>query len=154
MPTQAATRSRQDLQHARGEPSLRGQRGNANRREGCIGCRFQNNRVARGKRRGEFPGRSRQRKVPRDNSRYHSEGEALHQGETLWPGGCDFIIDLVDGFATPTDRPDGGRYIRTGGVRDGFTHIKTFQQCEFFGVFLNEFRPANQHHLPVCRRHR
>ncbi|MNS96048.1 hypothetical protein D3C72_1303300 [compost metagenome] len=123
---------------ARGDAGFFGQRRQSDGRQRRLLGRFQDDAVARGQGGRHFPCRHHQRVVPRHYRRHHAQRFAGDGGQRVGAGGCDFVVDLVDGFGVPGVAAGRFRHVECQRVADGLAHVQRFQQRQFFGVLVDQ----------------
>ena len=145
------TEARQDVQHAGRDTSFEGQLGQANGGQRRLLGRFDDHRVTGRQGRAEFPAGHDQREVPRHDGRHHAHRLTGDQAQFVVRSGRHFVVDLVDRFTAPADRPRGARHVDAQGIADRLAHIEGFQQGQLFGVSVHQIGEADHDFLALDR---
>ena len=68
-------------------------------------------------------------------------------------GSRHFVVNLVDRFAAPANRPRGTRHVDTQGIADRLAHVEGFQQGQLFGVLIHQVGKTDHDALALRRSH-
>ncbi len=134
-----------NVEHALRHAGFGGQLGELESRKTRQFGRLQDNRVARGERRGDLPRGDDEGVVPRHDRTHHAEWFAGDQGEGSLQSGRDFVVDLVEGLGIPTHGACGLRHVDPAGIPDGMSGIDRFQQGQFVKVLQHQLTQPNEH---------
>ena len=150
---EAATGTRQYVEHTIRQAGLGRKLCHANSRQRCIRRGLQDHGITGCNGRRKLPGRRRQRKIPRHDRGHHTQWQALHESQRVGRCWRYFVVPLVDRLAAPARRPNSCENIDIQRVIDRLADIKALEERQFFLMFLNELCPAQHDHLAIGRGH-
>ena len=143
--------ARQDIEYARRNAGFHGQFGDTDGGQRRLFRRLENDRIAHGQGRSEFPARHQQREVPRHNSTDDAERLAGNQTQLILRCRGDFAVHLVDRLSGPSQTTNAGSNVDSQRVGDRLAHINGLQQRQLFGMFFQKKCELLQGFLAVYR---
>ena len=108
--------------------------------------------VARGKRRGNLPGRHDHRIVPRNNDAHNTHRLSRYQCKGISGGGCNLVVDLVYRLPVPANAIGRTVDIDCPCILDWFSHIKCFGHGQLVSVSKQQVCEFDHDALALCRR--
>ncbi len=138
-----------DVQHTLRQASLCAEFGEPQQAQRRTFSRFQDHRIAGGKRRRDLPGADHQRKIPGHDGGDDTDRLAMDEAEDIARGRCDLAIDLVDRFGIVAECAGSAAGLRLQRHRNLGAIVAHAENGKLERVFLDEFGDAQQHLLAL-----